>query len=220
MIILFVCVCVWTQTSVRRAAGHTWRGKSRGHAGRREILFRRTIGRKTVNRGEENHPHQYTHTDSLCSAQLHLHFSFFLRWCATDRTASPNHTDNLLNFTRLFSARLVCTFSLFFLRRCSLFLSSLLIFFLAFLFATHFFLLCFSSFYRARVVFRLIPLFFFLLLVLHSVPFSHAPPRLLIARNRCDFAPLYVLLFCCCFIFRSCVYSFCFFSSFQREQLD
>lgn len=92
----------------------------------------------------------------------------------------------------LFSTRLVCyaLFHLFF-RHCSLFLSSLLLFLLLLFFA-HFFLLYFSSFSRARVVFRLI-LFFFLLLLLR--PFSHAPPRLLIARNRCDFAHLYVFFF-------------------------
>lgn len=71
------CVCVWTQTSVRRAAGHTWRGKSRGHAGRREILFRRTIGRKTENRGEEKHPHQYTQTRSVAHNYTYTFLFFY-----------------------------------------------------------------------------------------------------------------------------------------------
>lgn len=117
--------------------------------------------------------------------------------------ASPNHTDNLLDFTFLLfccccSSRLVWYVMHFFT-----FFSPLLTFliffasFFTFLFFAHFFLLYFSSsFSRARVVFSLI-LFFFLLLLLWWLlrPFSHAPPRLLIARNRCDFAHLYVFFF-------------------------
>lgn len=83
---------------------------------------------------------------------------------------------------------MLCTFSPFFFATAH-FSYLLCFFFFAFLFV-HFFLLYFSSFSRARVVFRLI-FFFFLLLR----PFSHAPPRLLIARNRCDFAHLYVFFF-------------------------
>lgn len=107
---------------------------------------------------------------------------------------------------------MLCTFSLFF----SPLLTFLIFFasFFAFLFFAHFFLLYLSSsFSRARVVFRLI-LFFFLLLLLRLLrPFSHAPPRLLIARNRCDFAHLYVF-----FLFYLPL--MCLLVSFLREQLD
>lgn len=135
--------------------------------------------------------------------------------------ASPNHTDNLLDFTFLLFCCCCCSSRLvWYVMHFFTFFSPLLTFlifftsFLAFLFFAHFFLLYLSSsFSRARVVFRLI-LFFFLLLLLWLLrPFSHAPPRLLIARNRCDFAHLYVF-----FLFYLPL--MCLLVSFLREQLD
>lgn len=103
--------------------------------------------------------------------------------------ASPNHTDNLLDFTfllffsvccfsALFSARLVC-YALFH------FFSPLLLFFLLLLICQLFPSLLFF-FLSGTCCFPLDSLFFLLLLLLLLVvlrPFSHAPPRLLIARN-------------------------------------
>lgn len=160
---------------------------------------------------------------SLTNTQLNRHsHTIKFRRCVRARDGK-RHTDDRLQlpqitqiiywillfyfFTALLNSfGMLCTFSLFFATAHFSYL--LCFFFFAFL-LVNFFLLYFSSFSRARVVFRLI-LFFFLLLR----PFSHAPPRLLIARNRCDFAHLYV------FFFLFYLPLMCLLVPFLREQLD
>lgn len=167
--------------------------------------------------GREN-PHKYTVDPTLT-------YTMKFRRCVRARDGK-RHTDDrsqLPQITQiiywillfyffalaLFSTRLVC-YALFHFFFATAHFSYLLYFFFFVAFFAHFFLLYFSSFSRARVVFRLI-IFFFLLLLLR--PFSHAPPRLLIARNRCDFAHLYVF-----FLFYLPL--MCLLVPFLREQLD
>lgn len=143
----------------------TWWGRRRQRRGR-EILFRRTIPPPNLNRGEN--PHKYSL--SLAISLTHtIEFRRRRRVCVHRRetthrpiAASPNHTDNLLDFTFLLfflyaasphSSRLVWYVMHFFTFFATAHFS--LLFFCFCLFA-NFFLLCFSSFSRARVVFRLI----------------------------------------------------------------
>lgn len=153
-----------------------------------------TVPCNKTDRGEI--PHKYSHKPRTHS-HSHIHKIKFRRCvCVRAQTgndtpiaASPNHTDNLLDFTFFFAHTLLgsfgmlCTFSLFFLHFsllnicfliCQLFPSLL------------------SFFLLGTCCFPLDSLFLLLLLLLLLRPFSHAPPRLLIARNRCDFAHLYV----------------------------
>lgn len=92
------------------------------------------------------------------------------------------------------SSRLVWYVMHFFTFFPSLFLSSLLN--ICFLICQLFPSLLFF-FLLGTCCFPLDSLFLLLLLLLLLLirPFSHAPPRLLIARNRCDFAHLYVFFF-------------------------
>lgn len=167
----------------------------------------------------EEIPHKYSHKPRTHS---HSHiYKIKFRRCVCAHRRETTHRSQLPQITQIIywillffyshSSRLVwyvMHFFTFFLHfSYLLFLSSLLIF--CFLICQLFPSLLFF-FLLGTCCFPLDSLFLLLLLLLLLLrPFSHAPPRLLIARNRCDFAHLYVFFFC--FIFRSCVYSFCFF---------
>lgn len=158
-----------------------------------------TVSCNKTDRGEI--PHKYSHKPRTHS-HSHIHKIKFRRcMCVRAQTgndtpiaASPNHTDNILDFTFFcsHSSRLVWYVMHFFTFFPSLFLSSLLN--ICFLICQLFPSLLFF-FLLGTCCFPLDSLFLLLLLLLLLRPFSHAPPRLLIARNRCDFAHLYVFFF-------------------------
>lgn len=178
-----------------------------------------TVPCNKTDRGEI--PHKYSHKPRTHS-HSHIHKIKFRRCvCVCAHRRETTHRSQLPQITQIIywillffcshSSRLVWYVMHFFTFFPSLFLSSLLN--ICFLICQLFPSLLFF-FLLGTCCFPLDSLFLLLLLLLLLLrPFSHAPPRLLIARNRCDFAYLYVFF---CFIFRSCVYSFRFFTRTTR----